>query len=80
MQVPALIKKHQQSPRIVVLKAVSRFPVLLLRTFSGFSTSVVGFAFAFCSFAQYYVVHLIALLSNRDKKKKNVSETFPGKS
>ena len=41
MQVPALIKK--QSPRIIILKAVCRFIVLLLNTVCSFSIFAAGF-------------------------------------
>ena len=37
------IQRHQQSPRIVILKVVCRFVVLLLSTFSGFSIFTAGF-------------------------------------
>ena len=43
MQVPALIQKHWQSPRVVILKAVCRFVVLLLSTFCGFYNFSRGF-------------------------------------
>ena len=41
--IEAWIQRHQQSPRIVILKAVCRFVVLLLSTFSGFSMFAAGF-------------------------------------
>ena len=69
MQVPALIQKHEQPPRIVILEAACRFVVLLLRTCSSFSTFAAGCSFAFGNFAHYCVVRLNAPLSNRDKKK-----------
>ena len=56
MQVPASIQKRYQSPRIVILKAVCRFVVLFLSTFSGFSILTAGFSFAFDNFAHYCVV------------------------
>ena len=66
MQVPALIQKHQQLPRIVILKAVYQFVVLLLSTFSGFSIFVMGFSFVFGKFSYYCVVLLDTPLTNRD--------------
>ena len=72
MQVPALIQKHEQSLRIVTLKAVCRFVVLLLSTFSGFSIFAAGFSFAFGNFARYFVVFLNVPLSDRDEKKTRV--------
>ena len=50
----------------VILKAVGRFVVLLLSTFSGFSIFAAGFSFAFGNFAHYCVVLLNALLNDRD--------------
>ena len=41
--IEAWIQRHQQSPRVVILKAVCRFVVLLLSTFSGFSIFTAGF-------------------------------------
>ena len=41
--IEAWIQRHQQSPRIVILKVVCRFVVLLLSTFSGFSIFTAGF-------------------------------------
>ena len=64
----ALIPKHKQSPRIVILKAVCRFVVLLLSTFSGFSIFGADFSFAFSNFAHYCFVLLNAPLSDWDKK------------
>ena len=69
MQVPALIQKHEQSLRIVTLKAVCRFVVLLLSTFSGFSIFAAGFSFAFCNFSRYFVVLLNVPLSDRGEKR-----------
>ena len=66
MQVPALIKK--QSPRIIILKAVCRFIVLLLNTVCSFSIFAAGFSFAFSNFAHYCVVLFNAPLRDRDKK------------
>ena len=82
MQVPALIQKHKQSPRIIILKAVCRFVVLHLSTFSGFSIFSAGFSFAFGNFARYCFVLLNAPLSDRDRKNKTCLQwvTFPGKS
>ena len=45
MQVPALIPKRYQSPRIVKFESLCRFVVLLLSTFSGFFIFVAGFPF-----------------------------------
>ena len=70
MQVPALIQKHEQSLRIVTLKAVCRFVVLLLSTFSGFSIFAAGSSFAFGNFTHYCVVLLNAPLSDLGEKKK----------
>ena len=42
-QESALIQKHYQSPRIVILKAACRFFVLLLSTFRGFFHFCRGF-------------------------------------
>ena len=72
MLVPALIQKHEQSLRIVILKAVCRFVVLLLSTFSGFSIFAAGFSFAFGNFARYFVVLLNVPLSDRDEIKTRV--------
>ena len=82
MQVSALIQKHKQSPRIVILEAVCQFVVLLLSTFFGFSIFAAGFSFAFGKFAHYCVVLLHAPLCDRDKKKLRYPQlvTFPGKS
>ena len=73
MQVPALIQKHEQSLRIVTLKAVCRFVVLLLSTFSGFSIFAAGSSFAFGNFTHYCVVLLNAPLSDLGGKKRHVS-------
>ena len=70
MLVPALIQKHEQSLRIVILKAVCRFVVLLLSTFSGFSIFAAGFSFAFDHFARYFVLLLNVPLSDEVKKRK----------
>ena len=70
MLVPALIQKHEQSLRIVILKAVCRFVVLLLSTFSGFSIFAAGFSFAFDNFARYFVLLLNVPLSDEVKKRK----------
>ena len=77
---PALIQK--QSLRIVILKAVCRFVVLLLSTFSGFSIFSAGFSFAFDNFARYFVVLLNVPLSDRGEKKDTCLQwvTFPEKS
>ena len=82
MLVPALIQKHEQSLRIVILKAVCRFVVLLLSTFSGFSIFAAGFSFAFDNFARYFVVLLNVPLSDRGEKKDTCLQwvTFPEKS
>ena len=82
MQVPALIQKHKQSPRIVILKAVCRFVVLHLSTFFGFSIFSAGFSFASGNFARYCFVLLNAPLSDRDRKNKTCLQwvNFPGKS
>ena len=45
-------------------KAVCRFAVLLLSTFSGFSIYGAGFSFAFSNFAHYCFVLLNAPLSD----------------
>ena len=50
---PALIRKHQQSPRIVILGAVCWFVVLPLSTFSDFFIFASSFSFAFGNFAHY---------------------------
>ena len=73
MQVPALIQKHEQSLRIVTLKAVCRFVVLLLSTFSGFSIFAAGSSFAFGNFTHYCVVLLNAPRSDLGGKKRHVS-------
>ena len=70
MLVPALIQKQEQSLRIVILKAVCRFVVLLLSTFSGFSIFAAGFSFAFDHFARYFVLLLNVPLSDEVKKRK----------
>ena len=82
MLVPALIQKHEQSLRIVILKAVCRFAVLLLSTFSGFSIFSAGFSFAFDNFARYFVVLLNVPLSDLGEKKDTCLQwvTFPEKS
>ena len=82
MQVPALIQKHEQSLRIVTLKAVCRFVVLLLSTFSGFSIFAAGFSFAFGNFTHYCVFLLNAPLSDLGEKKDTCLQwvTFPRKS
>ena len=82
MQVPALIQKHEQSLRIVTLKAVCRFVVLLLSTFSGFSIFAAGSSFAFGNFTHYCVVLLNAPLSDLGEKKDTCLQwvPFPGKS
>ena len=72
MQVLALIQKHEQSLRIVTLKAVCRFVVLLLSTFSGFSIFAAGSSFAFGNFTHYCVVLLNAPLSDLGEKKTRV--------
>ena len=61
-------------------KAVCRFVVLLLSTFSGFSIYAAGFSFAFSNFTHYCFVLLNAPLSDRDKKGWLQWVTFPGKS
>ena len=66
MQVPAVIQKHLKSPRIVILKALCRFVVVLLSTFSVFAA---GFSFAFGNFAHYCVVLLNALWAIEIKDK-----------
>ena len=82
MLVPALTQKHEQSLRIVILKAVCRFVVLLLSTFSGFSVFAAGFSFAFGNFARYFVVLLNVPLSDRGEKKDTCLQwvTFPERS
>ena len=61
-------------------KAVCRFVVLLLSTFSGFSIYAAGFSFAFSNFTHYCFILLNAPLSDRDKKRCLQWVTFPGKS
>ena len=81
MLVPALIQKHEQSLRIVIFKAVCRFVVLLLSTFSGFSIFSAGFSFAFDNFARYFVLLLNVPLSDEVKKRKvSAMGYFPEKS
>ena len=82
MQVPALIQKHEQSLRIVTFKAVCRFVVLLLSTFSGFSIFAAGFSFAFGNFTHYCVFLLNAPLGDLGEKKDTCLQwvTFPRKS
>ena len=62
----SLDTKTLKSPRIVILKAVYQFVVLLLSTFSGFSIFVMGFSFVFGKFSYYCVVLLDTPLSDRD--------------
>ena len=59
-------------------KAVCRFVVLLLSTFSGFSIYAAGFSFAFSNFTHYCFVLLNAPLSDRDKKGVCNGLLFPG--
>ena len=73
-------KNITQSPRIVILKAVCRFVVLLLSTFSGFSIFGAGFSFAFNNFAHYCFVLLNAPLGDWDKKGDCNGLLFPVKS
>ena len=70
MQVPALIQKHQQLPRIVILKLYVDLLSCSSAHFAGFSIFAAGFSFAFGNFARYCNVLLNAPLSDRDKKKK----------
>ena len=64
MQELALTYKHLQSPRIVILKAVCRFFVLLLRTFSGFPFLPRVFLLPSATLSNYCVVPLNAPLSD----------------
>ena len=58
----------KQSPRIVILKAVCRFIVLLINTVCGFSIFAAGLSFTFSNFAHYCVVLFNAPRCDRDKK------------
>ena len=65
--IEAWIQRHQQSPRIVILKVVCRFAVLLLSTFSGFSIFTAGFLCLWqLNFAHYCVALLDAPPSDRE--------------
>ena len=65
--IEAWIQRHQQSPRIVILKVVCRFVVLLLSTFSGFSIFTAGFLCLWqLNFAHYCVALLNAPPSDRE--------------
>ena len=69
MQVPALIRKHQQSPRIVILGAVRWFVVLPLSTFSDFFILLQVFRLPLATLPIIVEFFLTAPLSDRDKKR-----------
>ena len=84
MQVPALMQKHlyiKHLPRIAILKAVCRFVVLLLSTFSSFSIFVAGVFFALATLLIIVSSSLTLHLAIEIKKKTCLHWiSFPGKS